>query len=77
MKDDFASLKKMKRNVIMEKESTSCLNKMMILTFSYSILLRSMSTRRLMKDSCLDIKEVISVEKSSLALSPIEILNWV
>ena len=61
----------------MEKESTSCLNKMMILTFSYSILLRSMSTRRLMKDSCLDIKEVISVEKSSLALSQIEILNWV
>ena len=29
----------------MEKESTSCLNKMSILTFSYPILLRDMTTK--------------------------------
>ena len=44
---------KTKRNMIVEEESTSCLNKMTILTFSYPILLRSMSTRRLMKDPML------------------------
>ena len=41
---------KAKRNMTMEEESTSCLNKMSILVFSYPILLRSMSTRRLMKN---------------------------
>ena len=47
---------KTKRNMIVEEESTSCLNKMKILTFSYPILLGSMSTRRLMKDPMLGHK---------------------
>ena len=73
----------MKMNITMEKESTSCLNKMSILTFSYPILLRSMSTTRLMKDRIpyWDINEVNGAKKYSLALSlhntQIEILNWV
>ena len=49
-------LPKTKRNMIMEEESTSCLNKMTILTFSYPILLRSMNIRRLMKDPMLGHK---------------------
>ena len=47
---------KTKRNMVMEEESTSCVNKMTILTFSYPILLRSMSTRRLIKDPMLGHK---------------------
>ena len=47
---------KTKRNMTMDEKSTSCLNKMTILTFSYPILLRSMSIRRLMKDPMLGHK---------------------
>lgn len=55
--------------MIIEEESTSCPKKMMILTFNYSIVLRGMIIRRLMKDSCLDIREIRSAKIVSMALS--------
>ena len=42
---------KAKRNVTMEEESTSCLNKMSILAFSYPILLRSIEYKKTDEES--------------------------